>query len=448
MPQKIPTIALVGPPNVGKSTLFNTIIGTRLAITGPKPGTTRDRSYGEAKWNGKKFIIIDTGGLARKSQDLLEKNIRQQTQVAMAEADIILFVADGRAPISSSLDAARELKDVLRKNKILNKIPVHLVANKIESAKNIEKIKADFARLGLGQPFALSALTGRGVGDLLDAVAEQMKKIDEEDEKEKVFATVALVGRPNAGKSTLLNHLAGEERAIVSPVPGTTRAAVDMHISYKNKLLRFIDTAGMRRRARIDLDVEEYALFQALKSMENADVVVLLLDAADVRARFEQTIAGKLKDSVKGIVIALNKIDMVSPEETTDLLQYTAARYPFLRFTQVLPISAEKGINIDKLLAAIIAAKQSRDKRIPDEDLRRDLKYWLKKHPPVKLSAQKKPVIYDLEQVKTNPPVFMLVVNEPAAIHYSYVRHLENRIREKYGFMGTAIKIRLRKPER
>jgi len=222
----------------------------------------------------------------------------------------------------------------------------------------------------------------------------------------------------------------------------------DFNVTYQNKILRFIDTAGMRRRSKIDLDVEEYALFQALKATENADVVVLLLDAADMRARFEQTIAGRLKNSVKGIIISLNKMDLVEKTEADFLVQQTAALFPFLRFAKVVPISAEKGWHIPELLDAIIAAKEFRDLRVPDEQLRKDLKYWLKKHPPTKLSAQKKPVIYDLQQVKTNPPVFVLVVNEPAAIHYSYIRHLENRIREKYSFAGTAIKIRLRKPER
>ena len=280
---------------------------------------------------------------------------------------------------------------------------------------------------------------------LFDVDLEKFKFIGSEE----IFANVAIVGKPNAGKSTLVNHLVGEERAIVSPLPGTTRAAVDVKISYKGKILKFIDTAGMRRRSKIDIDVEQYALFQALKSLENSDVVVLMLDAADVRARFEQTIAGKLKSSVKGIVIALNKVDLLEDKKEIERIkESTIRRFPFLRFVKFIPISAEKGWNVKELLEAIVEAKNSRLKEIPEEALTKDLKAWIKKNPPMKLRAQKKPVIYDLEQVKTNPPVFMLVVNDPAAIHYSYVRHLENKIREKYEYAGTAIKIRLRRPER
>ena len=445
---RISTVALVGPPNVGKSTLFNTILGKRIAVTGPHPGTTRDRSYSETAWSGKKFILVDTGGLARTGKDALEQSIREQTKLAVLEANLIIFIVDARMPIAASLDAAKELKKVLRENKLQGNVPVLLVANKAERRRDLDEVESKFIRLGLGRPFAVSALTGAGVGDLLDAAGSQLEQFESEPDKE-IFTSVAIVGRPNVGKSTLVNHLLGEERVIVSPVPGTTRAAVDVDIEYKEKIIRFIDTAGMRRRAKIELDVEEYSLFQAVKSIENSDVVVLLLDASSSIARFEQTIAGKLKESIKGIVIGLNKIDTLP--EGTDLetfTNYSQRYFPFLRFTRVIPISAINGQNVDRLLDAIIEAKLSRENRIEENALSQSLKKWMKKTPPKKLQGQKKPIVYDLKQVRTNPPSFHLIVNDPAAIHYSYLRFLENQIRKAYGFAGTAIKIRARTPER
>lgn len=442
-----PVIALVGPPNVGKSTLFNTILGVRKAVTGPQPGTTRDRAYAKTAWNGKNFILIDTGGLARKSGDPLENSIREQAEVAMTEADLVVFVVDGKAPKASSMDAAKEFKQVIRKHK-LSKLPIILVANKVDSPKMVQEAEAEFGRLGIGPVFPISALTGRGVGDLLDEITRDLKDTEHETPKD-IFATVAIVGRPNVGKSTLINKLMGSNRVIVSPIPGTTRASVDVDIKWRDKTFRFIDTAGMRRRAKIDLDVEEYSLFQSVKSIENADVVILLLDAAGEPARFEQTIAGKLKNRIKGIILALNKIDKLADrDELKETETATRMLFPFLKFSNIVSISALKGTKIDKLMEAVVEAKEARDTSISDEELANFLKKAKKKFPPRKLRDQRTPRIFEIVQTSSNPPTFTLIVNEVPAIHYSYVRYLENELRKDFNFEGTAIKIRVRKPRK
>ena len=419
-----------------------------MAITGPEPGTTRDRAYAESAWGDKKFILVDTGGLARAKKDPLETSIKKQAMVAVLESDLILFVADGKAPVVAAKNALKEIKETLRAQKVPDKSHFILVVNKIDSPKGALEAEREFARLGLGQPVAVSAISGRGTGDLMDSISSKIEKVIALEEENDIFATVAIVGKPNVGKSTLINHLAGEERVVVSPVPGTTRNAVDIDIEYKGEILRFIDTAGIRRRSKIDIDVEEYALFQATKSTRNADVVVLILEAQKTPSALERTIAGELKENIKGIVVALNKIDDLVSDEINDAKSAFIAYFPFLRFVTVIPISAKEGTNVDRLLDAIMASKKSRDKKIDENVLSKTFKSWIKKNPPKQLRDQKKPVIYGIKQIAGRAPTFELVVKEPPTIHYSYVRYLENQIRDHFDFGGTAIKIRVRKPEK
>jgi len=447
-----PVIALVGRPNVGKSTFFNRLAGERLAIVDETPGTTRDRILAEAEWTGINFDVIDTGGidpshggrtpLSIGSADFISE-IRTQASIAIQEADAVLFLVDGG---SGMTPPDREVAEILRRSQ--KKLedgsfwpPIFLVVNKCENEER-RNAAGEFYELGLGQPYPISAMHGTGAGDLLD---ELVKTFPETAEDEDESVKIAIVGKPNAGKSSLLNYLTGEERAIVSPIAGTTRDAVDTKIEYEGLPITLIDTAGIRRRGKIDPGVERYSVMRAHKAIERADVALLMIDASTGITAQDLHIAGFILDAWKSTVVVVNKWDTIEKDSYT-MNYYTEKILHELNFMDYVPlifISALTGQRVDKVLPLALEVQEARLTRISTSKLNQILRDALDAHPaPSKSGRQLK--IYYATQVRTDPPTFLVYVNDPKLMHFSYRRYLENRIRDAYGFLGTPIRIVLK----
>jgi GTP-binding protein len=434
-----PVVALVGRPNVGKSTLFNRLAGERLAVVHERPGTTRDRIVAEAEWNGVAFDLIDTGGFDPTNDSFDERylpQIRAQAEQAILAADAIVFLVDGASGVSP-LD--HEIADILRREQV----PILLVVNKIDSAARGNR-SSEFYELGLDDPIPISALHGRGTGDMLDRLTEVMDpapQIATDDDEVKI----AIVGRPNVGKSSLLNRLLGEERAIVSPLPGTTRDAIDTQLEFEGVPLTLIDTAGIRRRGRIKPGVEKYSSMRALKAIQRADVALLLIDGTEGVTAQDAHIAGMILDKLKSVLLLVNKWDIV-PEEIRDIQAYAEhvrSALKFLDFVPVFFISALVGTNVHKVLPAASQIQEERLQRIPTSRLNELLLEAQAAHaPPSK--AGKRLRIYFASQVRTDPPTFLFHVNDPKLMHFSYARFLENRIREEHSYVGTPIRLSFR----
>jgi GTP-binding protein len=447
MPQ--PIVALVGRPNVGKSTLFNRIVGQRRAIVEDIPGTTRDRLYGEAEWNGKFFTIVDTGGLEilesqklRSPQDQPQplssasvgfvEEIREQAEVAIAEADVIVMlvnVLDGLTP------ADEDVAEVLRRSDK----PVLVAANKADNPAR-EQVAYEFYALGLGEVFALSALHGTGVGELLDEMVAALPAVDETEEPDAL--KIALVGRPNVGKSSLLNKLLGEERAIVSAIPGTTRDATDTYLTWEGQPVLLIDTAGIRRRGRIERGIEKYSVLRAIKAMTRADVVVLLLDAQDLVTAQDAHVAGYVLEENCSIIVLVNKWDLIE-KDTYTMDAYTKqirADLKFLDYVPVLYISALTGQRVHKLLPLAFQVYKERLVRIPTSELNRLVEDAAVRHSPPHKAGKRLKFLY-ATQASVDPPTFVFFVNDARLVHFSYKRYLENQIRKRYGYLGTPLKL-------
>ena len=434
-----PVVALVGRPNVGKSTLFNRLAGERLAVVHERPGTTRDRTVAEAEWNGVAFDLIDTGGFDPTVDWIDERylpQIRAQAEQALLAADAIVFLVDGASGVSP-LDHV--IADILRREQV----PILLVVNKIDSAARGNR-SSEFYELGLDDPIPISALHGRGTGDMLDRLTEVLDpapQIAADDDEVKI----AIVGRPNVGKSSLLNLLLGEERAIVSPLPGTTRDAIDTQLEFEGVPLTLIDTAGIRRRGRIKPGVEKYSSMRALKAIQRADVALLLIDGTEGVTAQDAHIAVMLLDKLKSVLLLVNKWDMV-PEEIRDIQAYAEhvkSALKFLDFVPVLFISALVGTNVHKVLPAALQIQKERLQRIPTSRLNELLLEAQAAHaPPSK--AGKRLRIYFASQVRIDPPTFLFHVNDPKLMHFSYARFLENRIREEHSYVGTPIRLSFR----
>jgi GTP-binding protein len=447
MPQ--PIVALVGRPNVGKSTLFNRIFGQRRAIVEDVPGTTRDRLYGEAEWNGKFFTIVDTGGLEilesqklRRPQDRPEplslgsvgfiEEIREQAEVAIAEADVIVMlvsVLDGQTP------ADDDVAEVLRRSDK----PVLVAANKADNEAR-EQAAYEFYALGLGEVFAISALHGTGVGDLLDEMVAALPEVDETEEPDAL--KIALVGRPNVGKSSLLNKLLGEERAIVSAIPGTTRDATDTYLTWEGQPVLLIDTAGIRRRGRIERGIEKYSVLRAIKAMARADVVVLLLDAQDLVTAQDAHVAGFVLEENCSIIVLVNKWDLIE-KDTYTMDAYTKqirADLKFLDYVPVLFISALTGQRVHKLLPLGSQVYEERMVRIPTGELNRLVEDATIRHSPPHKAGKRLKFFY-ATQAGVDPPTFVFFINDTRLVHFSYKRYLENQIRKRYGYLGTPLKL-------
>lgn len=445
-----PIVALVGRPNVGKSTLFNRLVGERMAIVHDTPGTTRDRLFGESEWNGRVFHIVDTGGidpthggrspLSIGSADFINE-IRQQAKVAIDEADAILFVNDGETGVTAP---DLEVADILRRSQ--KKLedgtfwpPIFVVANKTESKGRRDEV-SQFYELGLGEPYPVSAVHGTGTGDLLDALVESFPPQETEEEDDSV--KIAIVGKPNAGKSSLLNRLVGEERAIVSPIPGTTRDATDTIIEFNDLPVTLIDTAGIRRRGKIEPGVEQFSVLRSFKAIERADVALLMIDATTGITAQDAHIAGFILDQWKSTVVIVNKWDLVEKDAFT-MEEYTRKIRNDLNFMDYVPllfISAKTGQRVDQVLPMALRVQEERLARLTTSKINEVIHKAQDAHPHPSHAGRQLKMFYGT-QVRSDPPTFMIYVNDPKLMHFTYLRYLENQIRAEYGFLGTPIRI-------
>ena len=445
-----PVVALVGRPNVGKSTLFNRLVGERLAIVDDTPGTTRDRLLSESDWNGIEFHVIDTGGidpshggktpLSIGSADFIEQ-IKEQALIAIEDADAILFLTDGENGVTAP---DREVADILRRYQ--KKLPggnfwppIFLVVNKCESETRRQSV-GEFYELGLGEPYAVSALHGTGTGDLLDVLVDSFPP--QQDEGEEDAIKIAIVGKPNAGKSSLLNKLVGKERAIVSPIPGTTRDAVDTNIQYGEIDITLIDTAGIRRRGKIDPGVEKYSVLRSFKAIERADVALLLIDAMTGITSQDAHIAGFILDAWKSCVVLVNKWDTVEKDTYTmdAYSKHIRRELNFMEYVPFLFISALTGQRVDKVLPLALQVQEERLVRLTTSKLNQVIHNAQDAHPAPSFKGRQLRMYYGT-QVRSDPPTFLIYVNDPKLAHFSYRRFLENRLREEYSFLGTPIRI-------
>lgn len=450
-----PVVALVGRPNVGKSTLFNRLAGEPLAIVDDVPGTTRDRLFSTAEWSGVEFDIVDTGGidpstggktpLSIGSADFI-KEIRAQAILAIEEADVILFVCDA---ISGVTTADREVAEILRRNQKMvdgkPTPPVLLVVNKADSADHRAQA-AEFYELGMGEPYPISSVHGTGTGDLLDVLLALFPEQEEEEEDSSV--KVAIVGKPNVGKSSLLNRLVGEERAIVSPIAGTTRDSLDTHLEYGGFPVTLIDTAGIRRRGHIDPGVEKYSVVRSMRSIERADVSLLLIDAVSGITAQDAHIAGYILESWKSTVVVVNKWDAIEKDNET-MNEYTRVirqQLNFMDYVPILYISALTGQRVDQVMPAALRVQEERVARITTGALNRILQEAQDLHAAPSRTGRNLRIYYGT-QVRTDPPTFMLYVNDPTLAHFSYLRFIENQIRKTYEYSGTPIRL-VMKPRR
>lgn len=428
-----PIVCIVGRPNVGKSTLFNRIVGRRIAITEDKPGVTRDRIYAEAEWLNKYFILIDTGGIEPYSDDTILSQIRRQAEVAIDTADVILFVVDGLDGITAS---DREIANMLRKSgkKVI------LVCNKIDTPKTPHEIY-EFYELGLGDPIVVSAGQSLGLGDLLDEVVENFPE-DKDTEYDEDVIKVAVIGKPNAGKSSLINCILGEERVIVSDIPGTTRDAIDTYFEYQDDKYVFIDTAGIRRKRNIDENIEKYSVIRSLTAIDRSDVCILIIDATQGVTEQDAKIAGHAYERGKALIIAINKWDLIDKSDKTYLEFEKEVRnvLSFVTYAPIVLISAKTGKRVNKVFALIKEVYSSYTKRISTgifNDILNEA--VILNQPPTDKGRRLK--IYYGTQVGIKPPKFVIFINDRELSHFSYERYLENQIRQNFGFEGTPIQL-------
>ena len=452
-----PVVALVGRPNVGKSTLFNRLAGERLAVVDEVPGTTRDRLVAETEWNGVAFDVVDTGGIdptsvtAPGKQPLsvgsaqFIREIRRQAQMAVEDADAVLFLVDVENGVTP---ADREVADILRRYQRQRDgkpfPPIVLAVNKCDSVERFAEA-AQFYELGLGDPYPISALHGTGTGDLLDALVDALPPAPPSDEEEDRVA-IAIVGKPNVGKSSLLNRLLGEERAIVSPIAGTTRDAVDTYLTYDGTPITLIDTAGIRRRGRIAPGVEKYSVLRSFRAIQRADVALLVLDATTPISAQDAHIAGFVLEAWKSVVVVVNKWDAVEKDTYTmqAYIEEIRKKLHFLDYVPILFVSAKTGQRVHKLLPTALQVNEARLTRLPTSFVNRILQEAMDKHPPPSKGGRLLKIYFG-SQVGVAPPTFVLQVNDPDLMHFSYQRYLENQFREAHPFPGTPIRLVLRK---
>lgn len=435
-----PVVAIVGRPNVGKSTLFNRIVGGRVAIVESKPGVTRDRLYQDAEWAGRSFALIDTGGLDFQESGEIIEGIRRQVELAITESDAVLFVVDARAGLNPDDEEVASL--IRRSGK-----PAILVANKVENF-NFETDTFDFYRLGLGDPIPVSAAEGLNTGDLLDRLVNLLPDSDEEDYPPDVIK-IAVIGRPNVGKSSLVNAVLGEERVIVSDIPGTTRDAVDTMFQLGEKHYVIIDTAGIRRKSRIDLPTEKYSVIRTLRAVDRCDVVLVMLDAAAGVTEQDKRIAGYAHEAGKASVLVMNKWDLVEKDDRTMNRHTEKVRQElgFMKYAPVIFISAVTGRRVSKVLELVDFVAEQHATRIGTPDLNSLFREAVMQTPPPTDKTRRLKILY-VTQGGVKPPKFIIFVNDPELMHFSYMRYLENQVRSAYGFEGTPISFVLRKRTR
>ena len=431
-----PIVAIVGRPNVGKSTLFNQIGKRRVSIVDDFPGVTRDRIYMDAEWLQHSFTMIDTGGIELDSSDHILRSIRQQAQIAMNEADVILFLVDGRAGLTS---ADEEVAKLLRSAKK----PVLLAVNKIDSPKQ-EMDSYEFYSLGLGDPIPISASNAMNLGDLLDAIVaafpEEKALAAESDE-----ISIAVIGRPNVGKSSLVNALLGEERVIVSDVPGTTRDAIDTHFIKDDAKYILIDTAGMRRKGKIDEPIERYSVLRSLRAIDRADVVLMVLNAAEGITEQDKKIAGYAHESGKGVIIVVNKWDLIEKDDKSTLRFTEELRdeIGFLQYAPVLYTSALTKQRVHRVTELVKYVAEQQSMRIQTSVLNELIRDAVSVNPPPAHRGKLLKILF-MTQADIHPPRFIIFVNDPEIMHFSYLRFIENKLRENFGFEGTPLKLIVR----
>lgn len=432
-----PVVAIVGRPNVGKSTLFNALAGERISIVKDTPGVTRDRIYAEVTWLDHNFTMIDTGGIEPDSHDIILSQMREQAEIAISTADVIIFLVDVRQGLQ---DADSKVADILRRSGK----PVVLVVNKVDS---FEKYMADvyeFYNLGIGDPVAISAASMLGLGDMLDEVVKYFpdySQKEEEDDRPKI----AIIGKPNVGKSSLINKLAQEDRVIVSDIAGTTRDAIDTDIKYNGKEYVFIDTAGLRRKNKIKEEIERYSIIRAVTAVERADVCIIMIDATEGVTEQDAKIAGIAHDRGKGIIIAVNKWDAIEKDDKTIYRHTEKIRdvLSFMPYAEILFISAKSGQRLNKIFETIDIVLANNSMRVATGVLNEIVAEAVAMQQPPS-DKGKRLRIYYATQVSVKPPTFVFFVNDKQLMHFSYTRYLENRIRDTFGFQGTALRFIVR----
>ena len=432
-----PLVAIVGRPNVGKSMLFNKLIGQRLSIVEDTPGVTRDRIYGESEWCGRKFTLVDTGGIEPDTNDIILSQMREQAEIAIATADVIIFIVDVRQGL---VDADFRVADMLRKSKK----PIVLAVNKVDSFQKFGNDIYEFYNLGLGDPIAVSAASRLGIGDLLDEVAKHFdmeQTEDEEDERPRI----AVVGKPNVGKSSIINKLIGENRVIVSNIAGTTRDAVDTEVVHNGTEYVFIDTAGLRRKNKIKEELERYSIIRTVTAVERADVVVVVIDASEGVTEQDAKIAGIAHERGKGVIIAVNKWDAIEKNDKTiyEFTRKVRDTLAFMQYAEIIFISALTGQRLNKLFETIDMVRENQTLRVQTGVLNEIMTEAVALQQPPS-DKGKRLRLYYITQVAVKPPTFVIFVNDKELMHFSYTRYLENRIREAFGFRGTSLKFIIR----
>ncbi|HSW57284.1 MAG TPA: ribosome biogenesis GTPase Der [Dehalococcoidales bacterium] len=427
-----PVVALIGRQNAGKSTLLNRIAGKQLAIVEDFPGTTRDRILADAVWNGVDFTIIDTGGLEFTENNSIARGVRQQAGAAINEADVIIFLTDVKQGLSA---VDLEIASLLRKSGK----PVILAVNKVDNAR-LESEVADFYRLGFGDPFSIASHHGRGVADLLDKVVETFPPELPGTEKPVEGLKIAIVGHPNVGKSLLLNRLVGKERSIVSDIAGTTRDAIDIGFDFNGQNMVLIDTAGIRRRGKVEQGIEWYSVLRSMRAIDRADIALLVVDATEALTAQDAHIGGYIEKAAKGVIILVNKWDLVTEKNKTTYTDYIREKLKFIGYAPLLFISAKTGQGVSKIMPLVLQLAQERGIRIPDEEVNSLVMQAVTSH-NLPHQGQKILKVYSARQSSINPPTFTIEVNDSRLIHFSYQRFLENRLREVYKFVGTPIRL-------
>ena len=437
-----PVVAIVGRPNVGKSTLFNALAGEMISIVKDTPGVTRDRIYADVTWLDKSFTLIDTGGIEPDSGDIILSQMREQAQIAIDTADVIVFITDVQQGL---VDSDAKVADMLRRSQK----PVVLVVNKVDSVQKYMMDVYEFYNLGIGEPVAISAANRTGIGDMLDEIIKEFPE-DLDAEEDDDIPKVAVVGKPNVGKSSLINKLLGEDRVIVSDIAGTTRDAVDAKVKWKDREYIFIDTAGLRRKGKIKEEIERYSVIRTVTAVERADVVVVVIDATEGVTEQDAKIAGIAHERGKGVIIAVNKWDAVEKDDKTIYKHTNRIRevLAYMPYAELVFISAKSGQRLPKLFETIDAVIENQTLRIQTGVLNEILSEAVAMQQPPSDRGKRLKIFY-MTQVGVKPPTFVIFVNDKELMHFSYTRYLENRIRDTFGFRGTALKfiIRERKEE-
>ena len=432
-----PVVAIVGRPNVGKSTLFNVLAGEMISIVKDTPGVTRDRIYADVTWLDHSFTLIDTGGIEPDSSDIILSQMREQAQIAIDTADVIIFITDVRQGL---VDADAKVADMLRRSQK----PVLLVVNKVDSLQKYMMDVYEFYNLGIGEPIAISAANRTGIGDLLDEVVKEFPEGAGEDEDDDI-PRIAVVGKPNVGKSSLINRLLGEDRVIVSDIAGTTRDAVDTKVKWQGKEYIFIDTAGLRRKGKVKEEIERYSVIRTVTAVERAHVVVMLIDAVEGVTEQDAKIAGIAHEKGKGVIIAVNKWDAVEKDDKTIYKFTNRIRevLSYMPYAEIVFISAKTGQRIPRLFETIDMVIENQTLRIQTGVLNEILSEAVAMQQPPSDRGKRLKIFY-MTQIGVRPPTFVIFVNDRELMHFSYTRYIENKIREAFGFRGTALKFLIR----